>query len=67
MLAIVASKHLLSLSDVYAQPLALARAPGPALIFREVCCRNPGPPRSSPPAGRVPSSALSVIGTTDQE
>jgi hypothetical protein len=48
MLAIVAPKHLLSLSNVYAQPLALAWAPGPALIFREVCCRNPGPPRSSP-------------------
>jgi hypothetical protein len=50
MLAIVAPKHLLSLSDVFARPLALARAPGPASILREVCCRNPAPPRSLPQA-----------------
>ena len=51
MLATVAPKHLLSRSDAYARPPALAPARGPASILRGVAWRNPARPRSSPPAG----------------
>jgi len=50
MLATVAPKHLLSLSDAYARPLGLAPARGPASILRGVSWRNPARPRSSPAA-----------------
>ena len=61
MLAAVAPRHLLSLSDAYPRPLALAPARGPASILREVSWRNPARPRLSPEAGaETPALLLST-------
>ena len=65
MLATVAPKHLLSLGDAYARPLALAPPRGPASNLRGVSWRNPARPRSSPEAQPVPSFSRVVVETVE--
>jgi len=61
MLATVAPKHLLSRSDAYARPPALAPARGPASILRGVAWRNPAQPRSSPRARLVDAAVVRAV------
>jgi hypothetical protein len=59
----VGLKALLSIHRVYALPLVAGRTRSPASIARQVSSPKSAQTSCSPPAGRVPSPALHVIGT----